>query len=140
MDLTVVASASAAIVAVAAFVVIAVRPTATNRWQTPGALLVVFTGWTIYSIVDGGPFGFLPQHVGAAWESQITMDLLILGGAAWFALQPRLRAAGINPLPWLPLILATGSIGMLLMIVRLFRIEATASRAGSDRHHHLVSE
>ncbi|MCX6395588.1 MAG: hypothetical protein NTV23_03810 [Propionibacteriales bacterium] len=132
MELSATASAAAAVLAVPAFIVLAVSSLAEPRWRAPAALAGAFSAWSLYAIIDGGLFGFVAEHVGNPWETQILMDLLILGGTAWFLLQPRLRAVGIRPLPWLPLILATGSIGMLLLVARLLRAEAVSRPASSS--------
>ncbi|MCZ4499719.1 MAG: hypothetical protein JWQ74_2272 [Marmoricola sp.] len=126
MDLSTVVSTSAAVVAVPTFVLLATSTGPRTRWLPAALLALAFAGWSLYAIIDGGVLGFIPEHVGNPWETQIWVDLLILGGTAWYLLQPRLRAAGVRPLPWLPLVLATGSIGMLCLVVRLLRAEGAA--------------
>lgn len=128
MDLTVVVSAAAAVVAVPVFVVLTTRASLGPRWWAPAALALGFAGWSAYAIAEGGPFGFVREHVGTPWETQIWMDLLLMGATAWWLLQPRLRAAGIRPWPWLAAVLATGSIGMLILVARLLLVEARTRR------------
>lgn len=137
MDLSTAASAAALVIAVPAFVALSLRAGREPQWRAPLFLAAGFGAWTVYAIVADGPFGFIPEHVGNAWETQIWMDILILGGVGWFLLQPRLKAVGIRPLLWLPLVLATGSIGMLVLLARLLRAEhsnptsLSQQRAGS---------
>ncbi len=126
MDLPHVLSTTAAAVALPAYVAVTRASASTRRWWVPAALCAGFLVLSLYAVADGGPFGFWAQHVGSPWQSQIFLDLLLMGGVAWFALQPRLRAAGVRPLPWLLLVLATGSIGMLALVARLLHAQHRA--------------
>jgi len=126
MDNTTVASTAAAVLAVPSYALIAGngRPIL-SRWWLPVLPMAAFAGWTTYAVLDGGPLGFWSEHVGTPWETQIWMDLLLMAGVAWFVLQPRLRQRGIRPWPWLVVVLATGSVGMLALLSRLLYAEAT---------------
>jgi hypothetical protein len=127
MDTTAVASTAAAVIAVPSYAIITVhaRPVVA-RWWLPAVPMAAFAGWTTYAVLDGGPLGFWSEHVGTPWETQIWMDLLLMAGVAWFALQPRLRRHGIRPWPWLLVVLATGSI-------HAGAAQPTAARGG-NRH------
>jgi hypothetical protein len=54
----------------------------------------------------------------------VWFDLLIAVGIGWALVQPRLRAAGITPWPWLVVILASGCIGFTALMARLAWREA----------------
>jgi hypothetical protein len=125
MDLTEIVPVLAAACAVASFVVI-VRAAGwpVMQWWLPSVPLVLFTAWTAYAVVAEGPGGFWPEHVGGVWEVQIWMDLLLMACAAWWLAQPRLRATGSSPWPWLVLVLGTGSIGVLCLLLWVRRSEA----------------
>lgn len=125
MDLTETLPVVAALVAVATFVVIVRTAGAPpTQWWLPAVPLVLFTAWSVYAVLAEGPGGFWPEHVGTAWEVQIWMDLLLMASAAWWLAQPRLRETGSSPWPWLLLVLATGSIGMLSLLLWVRRSEA----------------
>ena len=131
MDLTQTLPPLAAVAALASFVVIVRTADAdVRRWWLPAVPLALFTGWSVHSVVAEGPGGFWPEHVGAAWEVQIWMDLLLMACAAWWLAQPRLRATGSSPWPWLVLVLATGSIGMLCLLLWVRRAEQAGATAG----------
>lgn len=133
MDLSTAVSIGVAVVALPAFVAVATRDLSRPRWWAPLLLSGALAAWSAYAMVADGVFDFLPEHAGTAWETQIWIDLLLLGGVAWFLLVPRLRAVGIKPLPWLPLVLATGSIGLLVLLARLLRAEAAARAVPAGR-------
>ena len=97
----------------------------------PAALGAGFAAWSAYAVIDGGPLGFWPEHTGNVWEVQIWFDLLLVAGVAWYLLQPRLRHHGIEPLPWLALIVATGSMGLLALLARLLYAERSAASKAS---------
>lgn len=130
MDLTQLASVTAAVLAVGSYVVIARSSDGPpGRWWLPALPLAGFAAWTLYAVLAGGPTGFWPEHVGTVWETQIWMDLLLMAGAAWWLAQPRLRATGSSPWPWLVLIVLTGSIGVLSMLLWIRRSESLAGSA-----------
>lgn len=130
MDLTRTLPLLAAAVAVASFVVI-VRTAGSpvRQWWLPAVPLALFTAWSAYAVATEGPGGFWPEHVGTAWEVQIWMDLLLMACAAWWLVQPRLRATGSSPWPWLVLVLGTGSIGVLCLLLWVRRAERSAQAA-----------
>lgn len=127
MELTGLLSLTSAALAVASFIVIA-RSSRPATWWLPAVPLAGFTAWSLVAVIADGPAGFWPEHVGTPWETQIWMDLLLMACAAWWLAQPRLRATGSSPWPWLALVLLTGSIGILCLLLWIRRAES--SRAG----------
>jgi hypothetical protein len=130
MDLTELVPVLAAACAVVSFVVI-VRTAGSpvSRWWLPAVPLAAFSAWTVYAVVTEGPGGFWPEHTGGVWEVQIWMDLLLMACAAWWLAQPRLRATGSSPWPWLVLVLGTGSIGVLCLLLWVRRSETRETAA-----------
>lgn len=127
-------SATAGAVAVGALVAAsAIRPPLRPPWQVPVVFAVAFAAISAWAVVAEGPVGFWAEHTRNRWGVQIWCDLLLALSIAWLALLPRLRAAGMRPWPWLVLVLALGSIGVLLTLARLLAREGSGnapSRAG----------
>lgn len=121
--LTVVAALSGATFVATGIVLARRADPRSGSWQVPAVLAAAFAGYSVYAVVEDETFGFWRDHTSTPWGSQIWLDLLLSVGTAWFLLQPRLRAAGINPLPWLALIVATGSIGLLAVTARTLHAE-----------------
>lgn len=103
------------------------RGAVTGSPLAPLVLVLVFAGLSAAAVAQEGLFGFWPEHVRNLWGNQIWVDLLLAAGIAWTLLLPRLRAAGMTPLPWFVLIACSGSIGLLLTLARLWQREASAS-------------
>ena len=97
-----------------------------GNWR--GAFLASsgFLLFSAYAGVQEGPVGFWTEHVRNLWGNQIWLDLLLMASAAWILIVPRARAVGVNPVPWLAFVVATGSIGMLAMLGRVLMLEQTA--------------
>lgn len=138
MDLTLTVSTLAAATAVGGYVLMAVRgPARPARWWAPAALSAAFAAWSVHAVLDGGALGFWAEHHGNPWRTQIWLDLLLAVGAAWYLLQSRLRALGVAPLPWLALVVLTGSIGLLAVLARVLHGEASkpapSGRTGRGR-------
>jgi hypothetical protein len=87
-------------------------------WLWPAALSALFLGFSLATVLHEGPFGFWAEHTRNFWGNQIWFDLLLALGVAWFLLVPQAKALGMRPLPWLLLIICTGSVGMLAMVAR----------------------
>ena len=94
-----------------------------GNWLVPAGLAALFLGWSLYAVSAEGPFGFWANHTRTAWGNQVWFDLLLAIGCAWALLLPRARAVGMRPVPWLVLILCTGSIGLLAMLARCLFLE-----------------
>ena len=88
-------------------------------------LSAAFFAYSLWPIFTLGPWGFWPEHVSDPWSVQIWFDLLCSIGVGWALLAPRARTAGMTPWPWLALIVATGSIGLLAMLARVLYREST---------------
>ena len=102
---------------------------AIRHWQIPALLAAAFFAYSLWPILTMGPLGFLPEHVRNLWGVQIWFDLLCAIGVGWALVAPRARAAGMVPWPWLALIAATGSIGLLAMLARVLYREERAEAA-----------
>lgn len=98
-------------------------------WQVPAGLAAGFAAWSAYAVAADGLLGFWPLHTQSPWGVQVFLDLLLMAVVAWFLLLPRLTAAGLTPWPWLVLVMATGSIGMLAALARLLHAESSPSAA-----------
>ena len=95
-----------------------------THWQVPAVLCAAFFAYSLWPVLTLGPLGFWNEHVRNLWGVQIWFDLLCAIGVGWALLAPRARAAGMTPWPWLALIAATGSIGLLAMLARVFYHES----------------
>lgn len=94
-----------------------------GTWLVPAGLAALFLGWSLYTVAAEGPLGFWYEHTRNGWGNQVWFDLLLALGVAWALLLPRARSARMRPLPWLVLILCTGSIGLLAMLARCLFLE-----------------
>ena len=100
-----------------------------TRWQVPALLAAAFFAYSLWPVLTIGPLGFWTEHVRNLWGAQIWFDLLCAIGVGWALLAPRARANGMTPWPWLALIAATGSIGLLAMLARVLYHESVAGDA-----------
>ncbi len=105
-------------------------PAAWRGWVPPAVLAAGFLGFSIVAASIEGPLGFWPEHTRNLWGNQIWFDLLLAAGCCWALLLPRMRRAGMQPWPWLVLILCTGSIGLLLTFARLLHLEGRQDAGG----------
>lgn len=96
---------------------------AASGWMAPAALSLAFAAYSTFTALREGPTGFWPEHTRNLWGNQIWFDLLLAAGVACALLAPRARAAGMNVLPWLLAVAATGSIGLCAMLARLLYLE-----------------
>ncbi|MCZ8182409.1 MAG: hypothetical protein O9322_05515 [Beijerinckiaceae bacterium] len=110
---------------VAALFTISIRNEGFGRsaWVVPAALSALFLGWSVTAAVVEGPLGFWAEHTRNLWGNQIWFDLLLAVVVGWFLIVPRARAMKMNVLPWMALVVATGSIGFLAMASRLLYLE-----------------
>ena len=118
-----------ALAGLAVFVVcaIAAGQRTIRAWWVPALACAAFFAYSLWPVVTLGPLGFWPEHVSDPWSVQIWFDLLCAFGVGWALLAPRARLTGMMPWPWLALILATGSIGLLAMLARVLYRESTTS-------------
>ena len=103
------------------------KPVIKSIWILPTILLCLFFGWTLFTVINEGPIGFWTEHTRNLWGNQIWLDLLLAAGTAWALIAPRAKAQRMTLFPWLGLILATGSIGLLAMLARLLYLEERAA-------------
>lgn len=101
--------------------------TGRSVWMVPAALSALFLAWSLITVVLEGPLGFWAVHTRSMWGNQVWFDLLLAVGVSWLLIVPRARALKMNLLPWMALILATGSIGLLAMTSRLLFLEERAA-------------
>lgn len=99
-----------------------------RRWIFPATLSAGFFAYSLYTISQEGPTGFWPEHTRNLWGNQIWFDLLLAAGVGFAALAPRAQAVGMNLLPWLFTVAATGSIGLCAMIARVIQLEQAQKR------------
>ena len=95
-----------------------------RSWWVPAGFSAAFFAYSLWPVLTLGPLGFWPEHVSDPWSLQIFFDLLCAIGVGWALLVPRARAVGMVPWPWLALIAATGSIGVLAMLARVLQRES----------------
>lgn len=105
------------------------RRSGTGRsvWMVPAVLSALFLTWSLATVILEGPLGFWTEHTRNMWGNQIWFDLLLAVGVSWLLIVPRARAVKMNLLPWMALILVTGSIGLLAMTSRLLFLEERAA-------------
>lgn len=90
-----------------------------GAWLFPALLCVAFLVFSVVAVAAEGPTGFWPVHTQTLWGNQVWFDLLLAGGVGWSVLLPQARVVRMQPLPWLLLVVLTGSVGLLAMIARL---------------------
>ncbi|NES86263.1 MAG: DUF2834 domain-containing protein [Moorea sp. SIO2B7] len=88
-------------------------------WLFPAALSLLFLLFSVQTVTNGGMFGFWTEHTRNLWGNQIWLDLLLAFGIGWSFAVPEAKTLGMRPIPWLVLILSTGSVGLLAMLARL---------------------
>jgi hypothetical protein len=98
-------------------------------WLVPAAVSVAFFLWSAAAILQEGLFGFWSNHTSNLWGNQVWFDLLFAIAIGWTLILPRAKAQGMRTLPWLVLICATGCIGFLAMLARLFFLEERSAKA-----------
>ncbi len=92
-------------------------------WMLPAGLSILFLVYSIQTIVTEGGLGFWSQHTSSLWGTQIWVDLLIAIGIGWYYVVPKAKKLGMRTLPWVFIILASGCIGFLAMVARVFYLE-----------------
>lgn len=97
-----------------------------SSWMFPAALSALFLAYSAIAILNEGPLGFWTEHTRNLWGNQIWFDLLLAIGVGWTLIVGPARALGMKLIPWLFLILCTGSIGVLAMVARFLYLRARA--------------
>lgn len=126
----IVPATGAVLLVISLLIAICRRNAADNQWLVPTSLAVLFAGWSAIALREGGPLGFWAEHVRNAWSNQIWLDLLCAAGTAFVLLLPRARAVRMFVWPWLALVLATGSLGLLAMLARCLWLEGRSAGHG----------
>lgn len=96
-------------------------------WLVPVVVVVPLAAWTGLAVHEQGLFGFWPLFVESTWGLQVWFDRLVCVTAAFFLLQNRARAAGMKSEAWVLAVMATGGIGLLLMLARTVYLERRAA-------------
>lgn len=109
-------------------------PPGPNTWMAPLAASLGFFTFSAVTIATEGPVGFWTEHVRDLWGNQIWIDLLLAALISWSFLVPRLRRLGLSPWPWLLLVYASGSVGLLAVWAKILYAESrgTAPAAAAD--------
>jgi hypothetical protein len=94
-----------------------------GTWLLPAAVSAAFCIWTVAAILQEGLWGFWTNHTSSLWGNQVWFDLLFAIAIGWTLILPRARAQRMQMVPWLVAIVATGCIGFLAMLARLFFLE-----------------
>jgi hypothetical protein len=92
-------------------------------WKIPAVLCAAFWGFTIYTVLQEGALGVIPNHNTNLWGNQVWFDLLYSVGTFWFALMSRAKRLGMPILPWFLYVVSTASIGGLHMYARIRYLE-----------------
>jgi hypothetical protein len=94
-----------------------------GKWQIAALLAAGFFAFTLIPVMREGPLGFVANHNASFWGIQVFWDLILALCAALFLAAPRMKRAGMNLwLSALPVALL-GSIGLLVVLTRLFWLE-----------------
>ncbi len=100
-----------------------------SLWVMPALLSAAFLLWSVATIRVEGPLGFWENHTTDLWGNQVWFDLLFAVAIGWTLILPRAQAQGMRLLPWLVAVCATGCVGLLAMLARLFYLEDRAARS-----------
>ena len=84
----------------------------------PLLVLVPFTIWSTLVGIEHGPLGFLTVAAREPWALQMLIDLGIAATIASLYVVRDAKKNGINPLPYVLVTVALGSIGLLAYFVR----------------------
>lgn len=117
------------IAAFAAIGFILARPQSTGSAPLAAALGAGFAAFTAVTLAADGVLPIWRNHTSDLWGVQVWWDLLIAVTIALFLIAPRARAQGMNLGLWTLLVVATASIGLLVMSARLFWLESRAELA-----------
>ena len=96
-------------------------------WVLPAGLSILFAIYSIQTMVTEGGLGFWAQHTSSLWGTQIWVDLLIAIGIGWYFVVPKAKKLGMRTGPWVLIILASGCIGFLMMLARVFYLQEKRS-------------
>jgi hypothetical protein len=82
-----------------------------------GVILAMFTAYSLWVVAGHGYFGFLALAQREPWGMQLLLDLVIACsfGVGWMHADARKR--GVASWPYVPVVVAFGSIGLLAYVV-----------------------
>ena len=112
-------AAGLSFIAVCGFVALGEPGRVRNAWMLPAALSAAFAAWSVATAGIEGPTSFWTEHTRNMWGNQIWFDLLLAAGTGWVMLAHQAKGLGMRLLPWLVLIVSSGSIGLLAMAARI---------------------
>ena len=95
------------------------------------AILVPFLGLTGVALWQHGYVGIFLQHSTSSAGLQVIVDLVIALSLFLVWMWNDAKAAGRNPLPWLLLVLGTGSIGALVYLI-VYKSGKVAARSNAS--------
>jgi hypothetical protein len=102
-----------------------------NLWILPAVASASFCLFSLWVVGVEGPFGFMVEHMRNGWGLQIGLDLVLSALTAFGFLVHHGRRHGVRPLPWLVLVVATGSIGLLALVARVLYADARMAQPDS---------
>lgn len=108
-----------------------------RRWIVPAVASAAFLVFSVCVMVLEGPFGFLAEHAHGGWGAQVAIDLFTSVTVGLALVWGRAQKVGVRRLPWVLLTVATGSIGLLAFIARVFYVEAGARAASAGEQRSL---
>ena len=91
-----------------------------GTWRVPALFFLLFTAFSIWTVVEDGMLGFWPNHSQDLWGNQVWYDLLFALALGWALIMPKAKAVGMRLPLWLLFICCSGSIGFSAMVARYF--------------------
>jgi hypothetical protein len=110
---------------------VTLRRKPTSDWRVPVVLATCFGLFSVATVAVEGPLGFWAEHTRSLWGNQVWIDLLFAVGIAWAFILPRARRVGMSTWPWLGFVVATGCIGLGLMVARCLYLEKHTTAGGA---------
>jgi len=109
--------------AVLALIFMATRQSQSTGPLIPAALAIGFGSFTLVTAAREGAETLWHNQTTSLWGLQLWLDLLFCALIAFWLIVPRARRQGMNMLPWTLFVIATLSIGLLVMVARLVWLE-----------------
>jgi hypothetical protein len=101
-----------------------------DGWMVPAAGSLLFLGFSATAAITEGGLGFWTEHTRNLWGNQIWVDLLCAAGVGFYLIVPPAKALGMRLVPWLFVVVGTGSIGFLAMLARFLYLRDRAALRG----------
>lgn len=105
-----------------------------RAWIVPASLSAAFAAFSVFVVVQEGPLGFWTEHIRNGWGNQIFIDLLLAATTALLMGAERARAAKMRLQLWVVLVIATGSIGLMAFLARLWYLERDRQTCAPTAH------